>query len=224
MANKRKELRQLYYDKKGDLTEKEILAIAISTTTANADGELLADRLLKEFHSLNNIYKASPKRLMKVEGVSAITATYLSLHKELAKRMSLEKNKGITHLKNTNDAVPYFYNMLKEETMERIVMVTLNEKHKIISAKFVSEGTMNFAGVSAVAVTRIINEDKPRYVFIAHNHLNGSSKASMEDMHFTANIKAWLKGFDIELIDHIIISNKDAYSIIEGKQYPINID
>lgn len=221
MASNREELRKFYFENTESLTDKQILELALSTAVSNVDTKALADRLIKEFNNLANIYNASPRRLMKVEGVSEATAVYLSMFREIARRMALNKNKNITHIKSTQDAIPFFSNMLKEEVVERIALVSLDSNYKIISAKFISEGTMNFSGVSTVTLSRIINDDMPKYVFISHNHLNNDCNPSHDDQNFTININQWLKGFGVKLIDHIIICNDQAYSFKDERNYPI---
>lgn len=224
MANNRKEIREYYYKNKDNISDRDLLATMISTTTSNADGREVADKLLEKFHRLSAIYTNTPKSLMKVEGVSEINAIYLSMFREISKRIALGKNKDTRYLRSTEEAVPYLRNMLCEETVERIIIVTLNEKHKIIRAKYISEGSTNFTGVSAVTITKIIAEDDAKYVFFAHNHLGYNSDPSTNDESFTTRVNILLKGFGVKLIDHIIISKKDAHSIIEKKKYSLEED
>lgn len=47
--------------------------------------------------------------------------------------------------------------------------------------------------------------------YLAHNHTSDSAKPSQEDMEVTRNFASNVDGF----LDHIVLGNKDKYSIIE---------
>ena len=49
-------------------------------------------------------------------------------------------------------------------------------------------------------------------MLIAHNHPSGSAEPSQADIALTNRIRAAAELFEIQLIDHIIISATDSYS------------
>jgi len=77
--------------------------------------------------------------------------------------------------------------------------------------------------IIAIGSLNILNL-KPRDIFIpalrynsygiilAHNHPEGSSEPSKEDINFTENIKKLSIQLGFELLDHIIIGKKGFYS------------
>ena len=56
---------------------------------------------------------------------------------------------------------------------------------------------------------------KARSVIIAHNHPGGTCSPSPEDISSTIQLQRLLNGVGILVLDHIIIANDRAYSMIQ---------
>ena len=56
-------------------------------------------------------------------------------------------------------------------------------------------------------------------VILVHNHPSNNLKPSKEDLHLTNVTNEILKPFNIELIDHIIVTEKEYSSILEVKAF-----
>ena len=63
-----------------------------------------------------------------------------------------------------------------------------------------------------------------RGVILTHNHPSGNEKPGSMDIKQTEDIKKALSIFDIDLIDHIIIGDKNYYSFEEEVSKPIEIN
>ena len=50
-------------------------------------------------------------------------------------------------------------------------------------------------------------------IMLAHNHPSGNSVPSKADINYTKQLYNTAKMFDIELLDHIVIGNKNYTSI-----------
>jgi DNA repair protein RadC len=53
-------------------------------------------------------------------------------------------------------------------------------------------------------------------VIIAHNHPSGEKKPSSADVSMTKNMKTALGLFNIELVDHMIITKDGYYSFLDN--------
>ena len=51
---------------------------------------------------------------------------------------------------------------------------------------------------------------------LAHNHPGGEAKPSYEDSKETERIRDFLHMIDIELLDHVIIGEDGAFSMLEN--------
>ena len=52
-------------------------------------------------------------------------------------------------------------------------------------------------------------------MILYHNHLSGSSLPSLNDIQRTRDLQQICKIFEIRLIDHIIISDREYYSFTD---------
>ena len=88
----------------------------------------------------------------------------------------------------------------------------MDNNKKVISHSILAEGTV---GYSAVYPREIAAEALKRCassVIISHNHPAGVLKPSPQDVDITLKIQEALKPLEIELADHIIVTEQGYYS------------
>lgn len=220
LKQRREELKK-YYKTNGseNMTDKELLEAVLTMSLCKNDSKEIADNLMSEYGNIKNIFFLSPNQLLKTDKVDENTAVYLSLMRHIKAKSELDKNKNIKTFTDTDRIVEFAKNMLSVQTAERVVLVTLDDKKRLINAGYISQGNANSASVMPSDISRRIIDEKPRYAFVAHNHLTDTCVASFSDINFTVNLSNWLGQFGIELIDHIIVSKNTAVSMAEDEEY-----
>ena len=108
--------------------------------------------------------------------------------------------------------LPYFIDLLHEE----FFCLFLNRANKVIKIEQISKG-----GISGtVTDVRIILKNAILYtasgLIVAHNHPSGNLNPSESDTRITKKIKEAGNLMDIQLLDHLIISNEDYYSFADN--------
>ncbi|MDO4364795.1 MAG: JAB domain-containing protein [Clostridia bacterium] len=220
LKQRREELKK-YYKTNGseNMTDKELLEAVLTMSLCKNDSKEIADNLMSEYGNIKNIFFLSPNQLFKTDKVDENTAVYLSLMRHIKAKSELDKNKNIKTFTDTDRIVEFAQNMLSVQTAERVILVTLDNKKRLINADYISQGNANSASVMPSDISRRIIDEKPRYAFVAHNHLTDTCVASFSDINFTVNLSNWLGQFGIELIDHIIVSKNTAVSMAEDEEY-----
>ena len=220
LKQRREELKK-YYKTNGseNMADKELLEAVLTMSLCKNDSKEIADNLMSEYGNIKNIFFLSPNQLLKTDKVDENTAVYLSLMRHIKAKSELDKNKNIKTFTDTDRIVEFAKNMLSVQTAERVVLVTLDDKKRLINADYISQGNANSASVMPSDISRRIIDEKPRYAFVAHNHLTDTCVASFSDINFTVNLSNWLGQFGIELIDHIIVSKNTAVSMAEDEEY-----
>ncbi len=56
-------------------------------------------------------------------------------------------------------------------------------------------------------------------IIIVHNHPSGSVQPSRNDLLFTENLKESCEKLGLVLLDHLIVGNKDYYSLEKKVSY-----
>lgn len=217
----RREKLKTYYKTNGseNMTDKELLEAVLTISLCKNDGKEVADNLMSEYGNIKNMFFLSPNQLLKTDKVDENTAVYLSLMRYIKAKSELDKNENIKTFTDTDRIIEFAKNMLFAQAEERVILVTLDEDKRLINADYISQGNANSASVMPSDVSRRIIDEKPRYAFVAHNHLTDTCVASFLDINFTVNLSNWLGQFGIALIDHIIVSKNTAASMAEDEEY-----
>ena len=116
------------------------------------------------------------------------------------------------------DAVKSYYQMkLYGFNRERFMMAFLDNRHRLLDdVELHTEGTLDS---SSVFVRHLLEEAFKRKTCNAaialHQHPSGVCAPSRADVDITARIKKVFSLVNIRLLDHLIITNKEVYSLAE---------
>lgn len=101
---------------------------------------------------------------------------------------------------------------------ERVIMITLNTQLQVVGCFEISRGTVDGAAVypREVATRALLTNAKA--VILAHNHPSGSLTPSEGDLRITQKVKDVLTLLSVDLVDHIIITCNNHYSLAENGQ------
>ncbi|MEA1876827.1 MAG: JAB domain-containing protein [Bacteroidota bacterium] len=101
------------------------------------------------------------------------------------------------------------------KTQEHFLSISLNGNHEVIDTIVVSVGLVNRTLVHPREIFRQAIFNNASAIIIAHNHPSGNMQPSAEDVQITKRIFEAGKIVGIEVLDHIIITNKGYYSFLE---------
>ena len=202
--------------KKGinSLTDSELIAIILSTGTRNMSALDLARTILMRKGGLEALSKASVSELVQINGIGTAKAISLVAAFELGRRKS-QIQKEEVKIQSSESVAAYLSPLLSELEQEVFYVLFLNRNHQIKAEREFFKG-----GVSATIIDpRIIFREAIHHlssaIIIAHNHPSGNLHPSKADLDITQKIKAAAAIFDIQLLDHLIISHKGYYSFAD---------
>lgn len=98
-------------------------------------------------------------------------------------------------------------------------MVTLDGSAKILQTHAVGSGSVNLAAVDQRTLMEHILRDNASAVMLAHNHPGGKAQPSAQDLEFTIRLLSILRSIHVQLLDHIIVSPTDTYSMRSDPEY-----
>lgn len=220
LKERRKEIMQwLNTNSLDSLSERDFLETILCLSCDNIDHKKVADNLMKTFQNLENIFSADLCFLLNVDGVNENVAVYISLFRSIKSRIGERKSDTIKNLDNTDSIIQYCRNCLTYLTKERIMLVSLDCNKNVLNKHYMPEGGVNFTNTSPTEIAKIIICEKPKYIVVAHNHPRGTIYPSSRDINFTITLKNWLTQFDVELLDHIIVSPDNGLSLRYDEEY-----
>ena len=194
------------------LSDKELMAILLGTGIKGKNVIALADEVLTILDQNN--YKTTIKDLLDISGLGNAKSTLITASLELSRRILCPERRKITA---PADALPYI-NHYSDRKQEHFLCLSLNGAHEVIQSRVVSMGLINRTMVHPREIFSDPLKDRAAAVLIAHNHPSGNIEPSQEDIDITRRIKSAGLILGIELLDHIIFTDKAYYSFLkEGK-------
>ena len=200
-----------------NLPDHNLLELFISGVIKRKDVKQISYDLLNEFGSLENVFNASVDDLMKINGVGEVLAVELSLISTLNKRIERNKNDNIKSISTIEQAVEYCKNSLSGETVEKVLMITLDDKGRLLGSHIISKGTVNESYISKRDAVKLALKDNATNVIISHNHPNSNSSSSAADIDMTISFKKLFRDVGIHLLDHIIVGEKDISLVLKSE-------
>jgi DNA repair protein RadC len=194
------------------LSDSELLAILISTGSKNKSAvELAKEVLLLGKNNLNELGKVSIKELMSIKGIGEAKAITL----ELGRRRQASSFLNKTLVRSSFDLAEFLKTTLKDFSYEAFAVVYLNKANKINHFEIISKGGMTSTVVDPRIIFKKAFEVEATSIVLCHNHPSGSLKPSRQDEELTQKIKEAAKYLDIQVIDHIIVSEEGYFSFAD---------
>lgn len=196
-----------------DFAPHNVLELLLFYSIPRGDTNPIAHRLIDAFGSLSGVFDATPEELMKVSGVGESTAILISMIPQMARKYLEDKADAVNVVGGCGDIGAYLLPKFIGRTNEALMMVSIDNKNKVISCSVVAEGTVDSAKVSRRKVMEEAMKVKATRVILAHNHPRGVAVPSAEDVAMTREIGRLFAQVGIELVDHIIIADDDYVSM-----------
>ena len=191
----------------------EVLELLLFYARARGNVNPLAHELLDTFGSLKGVLEARPEQLLQVEGVGEETATLLSLMVPMFRKYQECVCQERQFLNHRSAAEEYCTALLAGLRTERFYVISLSADMKVLGQRAVGEGSLTEVN----AYPRLVVETALNYnaygVLLCHNHPGGVAQPSDDDLASTSSIQDVLTRLNILLLDHIIVSGNDAYSM-----------
>lgn len=192
--------------------EHEMLELLLYFGIPFKDTNIIAHNLLKKFGSFSSVLEASVEDLMTVKGMTKNAAILLHFLPDFFREYRKNKINQKKPIVNVDDILPLIEANLHFREMESFYVICLNANQRIIAIVETGVAELSSVLLSPRAIMDIALRYKAVNIIIAHNHPSGNVLPSDSDIALTIDIKHMLKGIDVELVDHIIVSDDKAYS------------
>jgi DNA repair protein RadC len=201
---------------KESLSDSELLAILISTGSKNKSAvELAKEVMALGKNNLNELGKVSLKELMTIKGIGVAKAITLAAALELGRRRQATTFLNKIFVRSSNELAQFLKATLKDYSYEVFAVVYMNKANKINHFEIISKGGMTSTVVDPRIIFKKAFEVEATSIVLCHNHPSGSLKPSRQDEEITHKIKEAAKYLDIQVIDHLIVSDEGYFSFAD---------
>ena len=198
-----------------------VLEMLLFYTVPRKDTNEIAHRLLDAFGSFSGVFDAKVEDLEKVEGVGSSSATFLSLLGSFSRYYQKSLTESINIVKTIDECASILRPLFSGRRDERVYLLCLDAKCKVICTKFLSEGSVNTTAISMRKIVETALSVNASSVVLAHNHPSGLALPSENDVYTTSNIAKTLKSVDITLVDHLIFGDEEYISMNQSGYFDV---
>jgi DNA repair protein RadC len=199
------------------LSTSELLAILINNGTKDHSAVDVCKHLLASVdHDLQRLGKMSVKEILqlKTRGIGPAKAITIAAALELGTRRNTEENRK-TVITHSSDVANYLRAKLQHKKHEVFVAVYMNRSNRIQHHEVISTGGITGTVADPRIILKRALEHDATAIILCHNHPSGSLKPSKADEDLTYKIREAARYFDIQILDHIIVSDEGYYSFAD---------
>ncbi|MBZ2385760.1 DNA repair protein RadC [Anaerococcus murdochii] len=195
------------------LSEKELLAIIISTGTDKKNAIDLAEEILETF-SEEALLEIEVEELTKINGIKEAKASKIIASLQLGKRIKENiLNKEKYKISSNEDAYEYIKDTISLRDREYFYTILLNNKNEVISKELISIGDLSSSIVNPREVFKPAIKKSAKSMILAHNHPSGNPSPSKADLLITHRLIDAGEILDINVLDHLIIGHGSYVSL-----------
>lgn len=198
-----------------NLSEAELLAIFIRTGVRGKTALDIARELLSEYGSLKKLFNTDPEQLLKQPGFGKAKYAMIKAAIELGCRYLEEEIPRGKPLTNSQLTKRFLSHRLQDYPHEVFACLFLDIQNCIICFEELFFGTLSEASVYPREVVKRGLKHNAAKIILAHNHPSGNPLPSQADQEITHILKQALALVEINVIDHVIVGNKETISFAE---------
>lgn len=198
---------------KSNLSDAELLAILIGSGSRNESAVELSKRILQ--HYSNNLFllsKQSVKQLTQFKGIGEAKAISIVAALELSKRKRDADGAEIKKIKSAEDIYTLMHPYLSDLLHEEFWCIYLNNSNVVMYKTMLSKGGITSSIVDIRILFKLALEHNATSIILSHNHPSGTLKPSDADKLLTKKIIEAGKTLDIQVLDHVIITESSYLS------------
>jgi DNA repair protein RadC len=198
------------------LSNAELLALLIGSGNQGESAVHLMQRLLASVeNNMAKLHKMALEKLMDWKGIGPAKAVKIKAALEIGKRIQLETPMEQLNCTQSKDAYRLFQPVLSFLEHEEFWVAYLNQQNRVVIHQCLSKGGIASTTVDVRLVLKKALEVGATALILAHNHPTGNLVPSQADRQLTAKIRKAAKVIDIQLLDHLIVSENGYFSFAD---------
>lgn len=191
-------------------SDTELLKMALGDTETLFSDSMA--KAIREVFDTKTGFEETFSRIAKVDGLPKEKAIALSAIVEFARRRTAGRvTKRATRPQDVFDTVKHYF----DPEQERFIVVGVNGAGEIAYSKVVTIGLLDRTLIHPREVFSDAIKMRCSGIFIAHNHPSSNVQPSEADILSTERLKKAGELLGIQLLDHIVFSETEYYSLRE---------
>lgn len=200
------------------MDDKELVTMLLGSGSDQTETERIVEALFAECGNLGSLRRLNLSRLRMIGGMGVRRAEKIVAALELGRRVALLDSAEKRVITSNEDVVAMMRPMLQDLLHEECWAIYLTSTNGVLEQMRISQGGVQATVVDTRCVVKRALELLAPKIILVHNHPSGMAKPSAQDVALTTKIQQAAQLFDIELIDHVIVSSEGSYSFRSAGQ------
>lgn len=201
---------------RSSLSDAELLAIIMGSGSRNESAVELAKRILKSANNnWNELAKYSITDLCLFKGIGEAKAISIITALEIGRRRNTQDVLERKKISSSSDAAIILQQQIGDLPNEEFWIMYLNQGNRVIKTEQISRGGITQTSVDVRLIFKRSLELMATGIILSHNHPSGNLVPSAADKSITQKIKEGALLLDIQVLDHVIVSQKNYYSFAD---------
>lgn len=194
----------------------ELLAIVINSGTPERSALDLAREMLAFCgNDLRELGRLNFRQLRSFSGIGQKKAATILAALELCRRKQISPMLEKPEVTSISDAADYLRTLLSQQSCEHFFVLYLNHANRVVHQACISTGGITSTTVDPRVVFGIALEHRATRLILCHNHPSGTLRPSKADLNITRTLQDAGRLLDIEVLDHLIVTEKGYHSLRE---------
>ena len=199
------------------LADYELLELLLTYVIPRKDTKPIAKALLRRYRSLNSVLEQPADKLELIEGIGPQSSTFLKLIHSCIGRYLEFKVESAKRISSPEEVAHFLRVELGGKQRECLMVLYLSDSNRLLYHSIITEGTVNRTPLYPREILRQSITYNATGLIIVHNHPDGQPVPSDRDLEMTAKLEEVAAPLGIKLLDHMIVTGHQAYSIKTGK-------
>ena len=198
------------------LSHAELLAILINCGSRERSAlELAKDILHSCDNNLTELSRLDISQLCSFPGIGVKKAVTILAALELCRRKQIGPLRRKALVRTAREASCWLRPLLTDQYYESFYVLFLNHANRLLHHACISTGGITSTTVDPRVVFRTALNHKATKLFLVHNHPSGNPRPSRADVSITRKLKHGGNMLDIQVVDHIIVTENGYFSLLE---------
>jgi DNA repair protein RadC len=194
-----------------------MLELLLTYALPRRDTKPLAKTLLKSFGSFAAVLAQPAANIETVAGLGPKSSGLVLLVRACVERYFERGVMQARRIESADEIARFVRAHLGAEQRECVMLLCLNDENRLIHYATIAEGTANRVALYPREVAREALLHNATGLILVHNHPAGEAVPSENDHQMTKHLQALATQLEIRFLDHLIVGQNAAFSLLTGK-------
>lgn len=195
------------------VADYEVMELLLGLSITRKDTKILAKELLARFGSFRGALDARPDELEQVPGFGEGLSNLWCLIREIMARYHASPILERQALCTPQAVALMAKSRLGNKPNEECWLALVDAQNQLISWERIRAGSISSINLEPRDILERALKHKASGIILVHNHPGGSALPSRADRELTNEVSDLAERLSLRLLDHVIVTTGDCYSI-----------